>query len=243
MTSPIYNICTRCGRHGHCAASCTAALSARLTACLPALRTTLAEQEPKKMTPWELTIHLIKTAPTSLIEEHPYSGATKPNRKHSANQRGQFKNPRVRAIVLFFYQNRNNDAWFTYLDVRAAIPFDCEGFTDQCLATDLSNLANEHCSILERKANPAYKHRVQAKWFYRFNRKYPIELLEWSKHETLSTQTLPALQNPGAASGQHVGPQPEKAAMAAARSNHDQDACTQRRASSFAQDSDAVVKT
>ena len=22
MTSPLYNICTRCGRHGHCAASC-----------------------------------------------------------------------------------------------------------------------------------------------------------------------------------------------------------------------------
>jgi len=22
MTSPLYNVCTRCGRHGHCAASC-----------------------------------------------------------------------------------------------------------------------------------------------------------------------------------------------------------------------------
>jgi hypothetical protein len=31
MTSPIYNICTRCGRRGHCAASCKEPINAKVS--------------------------------------------------------------------------------------------------------------------------------------------------------------------------------------------------------------------
>ena len=30
MTSPLYNICTRCGRRGHCAASCKEPINAEM---------------------------------------------------------------------------------------------------------------------------------------------------------------------------------------------------------------------
>jgi hypothetical protein len=30
MTSPLYNICTRCGRRGHCAASCKEPINAEV---------------------------------------------------------------------------------------------------------------------------------------------------------------------------------------------------------------------
>ena len=31
LTSPLYNICTRCGRTGHCAASCKGRVTHELT--------------------------------------------------------------------------------------------------------------------------------------------------------------------------------------------------------------------